>query len=133
MNYVAAAERMEIECKTREMSLTRRVVNRLLAEELLVAVMEWMNGPIRLMDDGKLVNKKLEMLQYRKVMLTSHTTSSTMVKAIDIIRRYEAVVHPIKRERWISEHVFAFSIYGRDGTKESFTVSWSYLEHPTAS
>lgn len=55
MHYAATLERIEIECKTRQMASPRGELIRLTTEEILVVVTESMNVLIRLMDDETLV------------------------------------------------------------------------------
>lgn len=118
MHYATAAERIGIDYKTRGMAPTRGGFIILIGEEILVLVVERMNSTIRLMGNRTLVIWKKEMLQYLAILLTSHTTSLTMVKAINILRGYRAVMPPVERVQWIAKHVLAFPISGRHGQGE---------------
>lgn len=51
------------------------------------------------MGDQTLVNRKEKLLQRLAVLLTTHTTDSSTVKAIDILRGYGAAVPSTERVR----------------------------------
>lgn len=68
----------------------------MMEEGLPSMIMEWMNGYIRIDDDGTAVIHLSEMLQYFAVILCSHTTGQTMAEKIDLRKRHSAVV-PSKR------------------------------------
>lgn len=67
--YGAAAKSMEIECKTRDLPFTRGGFIVMMVDTVLSQIMDWVNGSIRLRDDGTEPLSKADMFQYLAVML----------------------------------------------------------------
>lgn len=72
-----------------------------------------MNGKIRLVDDGTLLLRERDMLQYFSVLLVLHTTGFTMEKSIDALNHFGAVLHSLQRMRWLSASLLVFPITER--------------------
>lgn len=86
----------------------------MMVEGLLSMVMEWMNGAIRLANEGTSVLHLIYMLHCLGFLLCSHTTGLTMAETMDLLKKYGAVAPPIDRMRLDSENVLAFSIFSRN-------------------
>lgn len=83
---------MKIQCNTRDLPLTRGAFVVMFGSRLLGAVREWMNGEIRLAEDGRNGLKMKDVLQYLAVLVCSHTMGPTIEKSIDLLRQFESVV-----------------------------------------
>lgn len=81
----SAAERTEVECKTRELPLTRGGLLVMIARRLLDTITEWINGEIRLSEDGSPVLKQKDILQLLAVLPCSHIKALAMETSIDLL------------------------------------------------
>lgn len=118
--YRAAVNRLELDCRMRELPYTRSGFIMLMTGSLLTKIMEWMNGKVMIVADGTSLLQEKDMIQYLDALLCSHTTGLTMEEFTDVLKVFGAVVPLLQRVRWVSENLLAFPIVGR-GNDESST------------
>lgn len=64
-----------------------------------------MNGATRLAEEDIFLLQKRCMYEYLSVIRCSHTTGLTMVKSVDLLKRFVAICPLLERTRWVSKYL----------------------------
>lgn len=100
--YSEAILRIEAEQKKPGLPFREGGVVLMLTDRVFPPILESIDGSIKLRKDRASLITKFELRQNPAVLLTSDTTGLTMQISVEVLKRFEGVVPPVKQMQWLS-------------------------------